>query len=208
LRPLFSRLKAEGLRLGLAERTAGRKAREIAEASFSDFIRVSPAQSVEMGFSPLARRYALKGDRTALTISARAYETKRASELHGMTPAAATEARKHGMVSYASAGQRERVAKAALTREENKVVEEIKTLQASRESVPSYSPDKRRHGRFHPVTPEAEHRYREIRRRKLAGEHIADGEWHWFIDYARRFKDPRYELLRGSPAAFGFTLSV
>jgi hypothetical protein len=39
--------------------------------------------------------------------------------------------------------------------------------------------------------------------RKLAGEHIPDGDWHWFIDYARRFKDPSYELLRGSPGAFG-----
>jgi hypothetical protein len=53
---------------------------------------------------------------------------------------------------------------------------------------------------------DAEHSYRTIRRRKLAGEHIPDGEWQWFIDYARRLKDPQYELLRGSPAAFGFSL--
>jgi hypothetical protein len=55
--------------------------------------------------------------------------------------------------------------------------------------------------------PGAGERYRELRRLKLAGQHIPDGDWHWFIDYARRFKDPRYELLRGSPAAFGFSLA-
>ena len=79
-------------------------------------------------------------------------------------------------------------------------------MQAAGGHVPSNSPDKRRHGRFHAVTPETERRYLEIRRRKLAGELIPDGEWHWFIDYARQFKDPRYELLRGSPGAFGFSL--
>jgi hypothetical protein len=47
-----------------------------------------------------------------------------------------------------------------------------------------------------------------LRRRKLAGQHLPDGEWHWFIDYARRFKDPRYELLRGSPGVFGFSLII
>jgi hypothetical protein len=72
--------------------------------------------------------------------------------------------------------------------------------------VPSNSPDKRRHGWFQSVTPDTERRYREIRRRKLGGEVIPDGEWHWFIDYARQFRDPRYELLRGSPGAFGFSL--
>ncbi len=107
-----------------------------------------------------------------------------------------------------SADQRERVAKAAITREETKVIAEIKKLRASGEHVPSNSPDKRRHGSWYPISADAERRYRVIRRRKLAGEHIPDGEWHWFIDYARRFKDPRYELLRGSPGAFGFSLVV
>jgi hypothetical protein len=55
--------------------------------------------------------------------------------------------------------------------------------------VPSNSPDNRRHGRFHPVTPDTERRYRDIRRRERAGELISDDEWHWVIDYARQFKD-------------------
>jgi hypothetical protein len=141
------------------------------------------------------------------TISARHYETKKARELFGLSPEQATEARRHQAISYVSADQRERVAKAAITREETKVIAEIKKLRASSEHVPSHSPDKRRHGWSHPITPGAGERYRELRRLKLAGQHIPDGDWHWFIDYARRFKDPRYELLRGSPAAFGFSLA-
>jgi hypothetical protein len=127
-------------------------------------------------------------------------------ERFGLTPEQATEARRQGAIPYVSADQRERVTKAAITREENRVVAEIKRMRSADRHVPSNSPEKRRHGWFHPVTLDTERRYREIRRRKLAGELIPDGEWHWFIDYARQFRDPRYELLRGSPGAFGFSL--
>jgi hypothetical protein len=209
-RSLFAKVRDAALALGQSERTATRKARLLEGASFADLVRLTPKQNVKLGLSPKARHYALKATKRLTkatpTISARQYETKKASELFGLTPEKATEARAAGAIRYVSADQRERVAKAAITREENKVVAEIKKRQASGERVPSNSPDKRRHGRFHPVTPDAERRYREIRRRKLAGEHIPDGEWHWFIDYARQFKDPRYELLRGSPGAFGFSL--
>ena len=207
---LFSKIRNTVLKLGQSERTATRKARLLESASFADFVRLTPKQNVKLGFSPKARHYVLKEakrlSKTTPTISARQFETKRARELFSLAPERATEARRRGAISYLSAEQRERVAKAAITREENKVVAEIKRMQAAGGHVPSNSPDKFRHGRFHPVTPDAERRYREIRRRKLAGEHIPDGEWHWFIDYARRFKDPRYELLRGSPGAFGFSL--
>ena len=208
-RSLFTKIRAAVIALGQSMRTATHKARLVEAASFADFVRLTPEQNVEQGFSRKARRYALKNERVTeetLTISARQHETKRTQELFGLTPEQATEARRQGAIPYVSADQRERVAKAAITREENRVVAEIKRMQAAGRHVPSNSPDKRRHGRFHPVTPDTERRYREIRRRKLAGELIPDGEWHWFIDYARQFKDPRYELLRGSPGAFGFSL--
>ena len=209
---VFAKIRAAVLALGQSERTATRKARLLETASFSDFKRLSPEQNVKLGLSPKARRYVLKDaqriTKSTPTISARQFETKRARELFGVTPEKATQARRHGAISYVSADQRERVAKAAITREENNVVAAIKKLRASGETVPSNSPDKRRHGTSHPISEHAEGRYRAIRRRKLAGEHIPDGEWQWFIDHARRLKDPQYELLRGSPAAFGFTLTV
>ena len=210
-RSLFAKLRHAALSLGRSERTATRKARLLESASFSEFVRLTPEQNVKLGLSPKARHYVLKTARRVTkatpTISARQFETKRARALSRPTRLKkATEARRHGLISYVSADQRERVAKAAITREENKVVAEIKKRHASGDRVPSYSPDKRRHGSSYPISADAERRYRAIRRRKLAGEHIPDGEWHWFIDYARRFKDPRYELLRGSPGAFGFSL--
>jgi hypothetical protein len=209
---LFARIRAAALAAGQSERTATRKARLLESGSFSDFARLTPEQNVKLGLSPRARHYVLKDTRrlskATPTISARQFETKRAYELYGLTPEQATEARRRRAISYASADQRERVAKAAITREETKVVAEIKKHRASRERVPSNSPDKRRHGSSYPISVDAERRYRAIRRRKLAGGHIPDGEWQWFIDYARRFRDPRYELLRGSPGAFGFSLIV
>jgi hypothetical protein len=208
---LFARVRTALLSAGRSDRTASRKAHLLSGASYSDFVRLTPEQNVKLGFSSKARHYALKGARITKatpTISARQFETKRASELLGRTPEQATQARRHGAISYVSADQRERVAKAAITREENKVVAAVRKLRLSGEAVPSNSPDKRRHGTSHPISEHAEGRYRAIRRRKLAGEHIPDGEWQWFIDYARRLKDPRYELLRGSPAAFGFSLTI
>ena len=208
---LFARVRATVLALGQSVRSATRKARLLERASYSDFSRLTPEQNVKLGLSPKARHYALKGTRitkATATISARQFETKRTSELFGLSPETATQARQRGAISYASADQRERVARAAITREENNVIAAIKKLRASGEAVPSNSPDKRRHGTSHPVSEQAEGRYRAIRRRKLAGEHIPEGEWQWFIDHARRLKDPQYELLRGSPAAFGFSLTV
>ena len=203
---LFTKILAAALENGVSERTATRKAQLLESASFADFVRLTPEQNVKLGFSRKARRYALKNARVTKatpTISARQHETKRTRERFGLTPEQATEARRRGAISYVSGDQRERVAKAAITREGNRVVAEIKRMQAAGGHVPSNS---RRHGRFHPVTPDTERRYLEIRRRKLNGEVIPDGEWHWFIDYARQFRDPRYELLRGSPGAFGFSL--
>jgi hypothetical protein len=153
-RSLFAKLRDAVLALGKSERTATHKARLLSSASFSDFARLTPEQNAKLGLSRKSRRYVLKGTRritkTTPTISARQFETKRASELFGLTPERATQARRHGAVSYVSADQRERVAKAAITREENKVVAAIKKMRASGQTVPSNSPDRRRHGTLHP----------------------------------------------------------
>jgi hypothetical protein len=207
---LFAKIRDAVLARGQSERSATRKARNVEAASFANFVRLTPEQNAKLGLSRKARHYVLKDvkrvTKATPTISARQYETKKARERYGLTPEQATEGRRHGAISYVSADQRERVARAAITREENRVVAEIKKFRATGAHVPSYSPDRRRHGSWYSVSADAEARYHIIRRRKLAGEHIPDGEWHWFIDYARRFRDPRYELLRGSPGAFGFSL--
>ena len=99
----FTRIRNAALTLGRSERTAVRKARLLSSASYSDFIRLTPEQNVKVGLSPKARHYALRGTKRVTkatpTISARQFETKRASELFGLTPERATQARRHGAVS-------------------------------------------------------------------------------------------------------------
>jgi len=208
---LFVKVRNAALALGQSERAATRKARLLSGAAHSEFKRLSPEQNVKLGFSPKSRHYVFaktkRLTKSTPTISARQYETKRARELFGVTPEKATAARRQGAISYTSADQRERVAKAALTRESTKIVAEIKKRRAAGDLVPNNSPGRARHGRSYRIMPDAEERYAQLRRRKLAGQQIPDGEWHWLVDYARRFKDPRYELLRGSPGAFGFSLA-
>ena len=152
---LFAKIRDALVSVGRSERTATRKARLVEGASFADFIRLTPEQNVKLGLSRKARHYFLKDvkrvTKATPTISARQYETKKARELFGLTPEKATEARRHRAISYVSADQRERVAKAAITREETRVIAEIKKLRASGAHVLSHSPDKRRHeiGRAH-----------------------------------------------------------
>jgi hypothetical protein len=136
---VFAKILSAMLALGRSDRAATRKARLLSSASFADFVRLTPAQNVKLGLSPKARHYALRGAHIAKatpTISARQLETKRATELFGLTPEKATQARRHGAISYTSADQRERVAKAAITREENKVIAEIKRLRTAGEHQP------------------------------------------------------------------------
>ena len=121
---LFAKIRDALVSVGRSERTATRKARLVEGASFADFVRLTPEQNVKLGLSRKARHYVLKDvkrvTKATPTISARQYETKKARELFGLTPEKATEARRHGAIRYVSADQRERVAKAAITREETR----------------------------------------------------------------------------------------
>ncbi len=187
---------------GSTGRAAARRVRGLQNAPSSDFVRLTPKQNVKLGFSPKARRYRLEGARITKntpTISARQYQTLRTSELFGLTPEKATEARRQGAISYITADQRRRVAKAARTR----VVNRVAKAASAREHVPNNSPSPRRHGRSFALRPGAADRYRELKGRKLAGETLPDGDWHWMMDVANYFDDPDLAVLRGSPGAFG-----
>ena len=112
---LFTRIRNAALALGRSERAGVSQGASSVKRIVTDFIRLTPEQNVKVGLSPKARHYALRGikrvTKATPTISARQFETKRASELFGLTPERATQARRHGAVSYVSADQRERVAK-------------------------------------------------------------------------------------------------
>jgi len=179
------------------------RSRLLASASYEALRRASPAENVRMGYSPKARRYVLKTARKVTkamrSISARQAETRRARERYGMaSPEIATEARKQGALSYSSADQSERVAKAARTR----VVSRVKKAVGRRGTVPTNSPDKRRHGRIITLRPGDAERYQDLKRRRLAGEQLPIGDWVWMMDVGQYFGDPDVDFMRGSPVSF------
>jgi len=123
----------------MAKRTPRRKPtraqRRLDKLSFRQMQRATPAQNVTMGLSPKARHYVPAGVRVTkntVSMTARQYETKKGKETHGLTPEQSTEARKQGGISYVSADQRERVAKAAQTREVNRRLRKIDKTRAEK----------------------------------------------------------------------------
>jgi len=196
----------------MARRKAERKKptraqRRLAKLSFLQFRRLSPEENIAAGKSPTARNYVptsiKRVTKKTAAISARQYERKKARALHDMTPAQATEARKQGGLDYVSADQRERVAKAARTR----VVSRVKRAVGRRETLPTNSPDKRRHGQKIALRRGDDERYQDLKRRRLAGEQLPIGDWVWMMDMGQYFGDPDVDFMRGSPVSFnmGFT---
>jgi hypothetical protein len=165
--------------------------------SYSDYRRLSPDENERQGFSRTARHYVLKIvrrlTRRTPSISARAHETLRARQLHGLTsPEQATMARREGGISYSSADQASRVEKAADRRL-------IKTAQQNvGEYLPTSNP-RRKRMRFH-FTDERMKNFERNRERKLRGEWLDNGEWFEMMDTARALKDHRILQLRASPA--------
>ena len=180
--PLRQNPRRRAFALGRSERTATRKARLLESASFADFVRLTPEQNVKLGLSPKARHYVLKDvkrvTKATPTISARQYETKKARELFGLSPEQATEARRHRRNSYVSADQRERVAKAAITREENEGhrrdqeaprVRRARSEQLARQKTPwELVPDFCRRG-----APLSRHKAAQARRGAYPGRRVA-----------------------------------
>ncbi len=179
-------------------------AKKLAQASRSEFRRLSPEENVKLGFSPKARHYVLgttkRLTKSTPTITARQFETKRASELFHLSPEQATEARRQGAIDYATADQRERVAKAARTRIKKRIVKGAET----RTRLPTNSPNPRKHGRTIMLRPGDAERYQGLKQRRLGGEELPIGEWVWLMDIGEYFGDPDVGFMRGSPTSGGF----
>jgi hypothetical protein len=164
--------------------------------SYSDYRRLKPNENERLGFTPLARHYVLKNVKrlTSRTpsISAYAHETLRTRQLHGLTPKQATMARREGGISYSSADQASRVAKAA----------DRRLAKKARKSVGEYLPTsnpRRKRTRFR-FTDETMKNFERNRKRKLRGEWLDNAEWFEIMDTARALNDHRILQLRASPA--------
>lgn len=192
-----SRAAKDAARITRAQRT-------LKEARSSDLRRLSPSENVKAGNSPKSRRYVPKNvkriTKATRTLSARAYETKRAGERFGLSPEQATEARRQGAIDYVTADQRSRVDKAARTRIKNRIVKGAET----RTRLPTNSPNPRKHGRSIMLRPGDAERYQSLKQRRLAGEELPISDWVWMIDVGEYFGDLDVGFMRGSPASGGF----
>jgi hypothetical protein len=172
-----------------------------ARQSYSDYRRLSPEENERQGFSRAARHYILKivkrVTRRTPSITARAHETLRTRQLHGLaSPEQAAVARREGGISYSSADQASRVEKAA----------DRRLIKNARESVGAYLPTsnpRRKRTRFH-FTDERMKNFERNRERKLRNEWLDNAEWFEMMDVARAVKDHRILQLRASPAPAAF----
>jgi hypothetical protein len=180
--------------------------KRLASVSHEALRRASPSENILMGYSPKARRYvktdARKITKATASVSARQAETKRVRKVYGMaSPERATDARRHGALSYESAAQGARVAKANQTR----VLKRVERAGASREKIP-YDPGKRRDRQKQKaivLKPGDGERYRDLRKRRLRGEWFDIVDFVWLMDVGQYFADPQSVLLRQSPDARG-----
>lgn len=174
----------------------------LASASYGAFRRASPVENVRMGYSSKARRYVLAASGGKVTqrtpsISARAHETLRTRQVHGLaSPEQATQARREGGLSYSSQDQASRVEKAADRRLRKKAEARVG------EWLPYHHP-KKGASRLH-FTRERMDAYERNRERKLRGEWLDDGEWFAMMDTAKALRDHRIMQLRSSPAPSGY----
>jgi hypothetical protein len=191
--------------LGLSHKARSPSSRRLASVLHEALRRASPAENVRMGYSPKARRYVKAGakvTKATASVSARHAETKRVRKVYGFaTLEGATEARRHGALSYESAAQGQRVAKANQTR----LFRRVERAGENREKIP-YNPAKHRQGTERRTirlkTGDGE-RYRDLRRRRLRGEWLEIVDFVWLMDVGQHFSDPQSALLRQSPDARG-----
>jgi hypothetical protein len=181
----------------MANRKSSRRDRSRTRHSYSDYRRLSPDENERQGFSRTARHYVLKDVKRVTprtpSITARAHETLRARQLHGLaSPEQATMARREGGISYSSADQARRVEKAA----------DRRLVRKARKNVGEYLPTsnpRRKRTRFR-FTDEKMKNFERNRERKLRGEWLDNGEWFEMMDTARALNDHRILQLRASPA--------
>lgn len=176
--------------------------------SYSDFRRLTPVENEREGFSRKARRYILKSVRKLTkrtpTISARQHETLRTRQEYGLaSPEIATRARQSGALSYKTAAQEQIANKGAETHFRNRASTEIERDASAGKRIAEYAggSKKKKRGGYR-VKGEHAECYLELRQRKLDGEYIDSGDWHFMMDFAEKYKDPKRKILRASPGAF------
>jgi hypothetical protein len=175
--------------------------------AYSDYRRLSPAENEREGFTRKARRYVLKSvqklTKRTPTISARQHETLRTRQEYGFAkPEIATEARKHGALSYKTGAARDTAGKVSEKAFVKKSDKRIVEAAHSGTRIPEYSgPGIKKNKNFKARSWHAGE-IEDLRARKLAGEELTQGEFSMLMDYSEWLKDPMRLFLRQSPGSF------
>ncbi len=184
-----------------------KRVREGKTPSYSDFRRLSPDENEREGFSRKARRYVLKSvwklTKRTPTISARQHETLRTRQEYGVvSPEIATQARRHGALSYKTGAVQETATKVSEKAYLKKLEKGIAQAAQSGARITEYSgPGIKKNQTFKARRWHAGE-VTELRTRKLSGEELTQAEYSMLMDYSERFKDPMRALLRQSPGSF------
>jgi hypothetical protein len=182
--------------------------------SSADFRRLTPAEHRRIGVIKSRRLYVLKDvahvTELTPTISMNKYYNLKTREETGLASRhAATEARKHGALGYKSAQSEETAGKISERAVEKRVRKQIAADAAAGARVRetnsdgSFKTGRRASMRGYRLTAAASDRYFDLRARKLDGEYIDNGEWHWLMDMARRYGDPKVAALYAYPPSYG-----
>jgi hypothetical protein len=193
---------------GIAVRSRRKPSKRPRAPSYADYRRLTPDENERQGFTRKARRYVLKTiqklTKRSPTISARQHETLRTQQEYGLAkPEVATAARQQGALSYKSASARETAAKGRDSVFKRRLPIEIERSAAKGARIPEHgkSGHRKRRGGYR-VRRKHAPQVADLRRRRLEGEYLENGDWHLLIDFAEYYGDPKRALLRASPGAY------
>jgi hypothetical protein len=169
----------------------------LASVSHDALRRASPAENIRMGFSAKARRY-VKADvrkitKSTASVSARHAETKRVRKVHGLaSPEVATRERQANNIPYSSA-------RAAETASKSKEAAYLRRLRKAGQTRQRIIGEYNRDGKHSfKASPEKTSRAESLRKRKLDGEFLDQGEWFMMVRFAEDLGDPKLHILRSS----------
>ncbi len=184
-----------------------RAEKRIAGAKAADFRKLTKAELEKLGHSAKSSRYIEIGKRVAKntkTISKRLFTVK----MTGASPEALARAHAEGELIYKSRETQKAAEKQRLTREklrETRLVEKqfapLTLKQIDRKSADfekrltgidrvKPGPHAKRPRDNYRVSTNERARMPDLLRKKLAGEHLPDGDWHQLADMMRAAKHP------------------
>jgi hypothetical protein len=115
--------------------------------------------------------------------------------LTGVSHGKAAKLRATGELRYGTAAAEVQAGK---TKETRRLQREVKRITRA-ELPPTLPPSRRPRRRFYPVTSAMRDNFIGLRRRKLLGEYLDNGDWHQLVDIARAINDPALSALMKSP---------